>query len=663
MSIRTQLPYGSWPTPLTAEVVLSSAIGLGQLAVDGSDVVWSESRPAEQGRVQLVRRSDSGARTELLPEGFSARTRVHEYGGGAWWTRDRVLWFANWSDQRLYRIGGEGELPVALTPEPETPAGARYADGHLRPDGEQMVCIHEHHPADSRGAVDVVNELVTLDPHRPSVPTPIVTGPDFVAHPRFSPDGRRLCWIEWNHPNMPWDGTRLKVRDLGDGTDATVAGGAEESVLEPAWQADGSLTFISDRSGWWNLYRWDPTGGAVETLVRTDAEIGIPPWTLGGTRYATLPDGRIVYAYSRDGYDGLAMRHRDGSLATVATPFSVLDEVRVAGEHDIVAVASTPMAEAAIVRVRLDLENPETPQIETLRAPRDLSRLGIDHGYLSQPEPIDFPTSDGQQAHALFYAPVNHDVTAPADELPPLLVQIHGGPTSEAHPELQLGLQYWTSRGFAVVDVDYRGSSGYGREYRNLLRASWGIADVEDCMAAARHLAAEGRVDPGRMCIRGSSAGGFTTLAVLVRDDTPFAAGADKFGIADLEVLASDTHKFESRYLDRLVGPYPQERERYIERSPIHHLDQLHRPLIIQHGAEDPVVPLSQSEMIVSALRANGAPVAFVVFEGEQHGFRQAANIRRALESELSFYAQVFGFELPPAERIEPVEIENLIRP
>jgi dipeptidyl aminopeptidase/acylaminoacyl peptidase len=645
---------------VTSAVVVQSAIGLSDVQVDGSDVIWAESRPAEGGRTQLVRRCTDGARIDLLPEGQNARTAVHEYGGGAWWVRDGVLWFTVWEDQRLYRLDLEaGEPAGPISPEPETQRGDRYADGDLSPDGRWIACVREHHPANSRGATDVRNELVRLAAHEESAPEVLVTGPDFVASPRWSPAGERLCWVEWDHPNMPWDATRLVVRDLVSGEDTVVAGGVDEACQQPSWQPDGSLVFISDRAGWWNLYRWSPDDLMVRPLVEIAADIGVPPWTLGGSRYAVLPDGRIVFARWRDGFDGLAVRLTDGSVSELDLKFTSVACVRAAGAASVVAIAAAPTTEPSISHITLG-DSDEVSSRVTLRRARNLAELGVDTEYLSEPEPIAFPSKGGRTAYGLFYAPANPGCTPPEGDLPALLVFIHGGPTAMAQPVLRLGLQYWTSRGFAIVDVNYTGSAGYGRAYRNALRGAWGVADVEDCLAAARWLAEQGQVDPTRLCIRGGSAGGYTTLAALARADTPFAAGADLYGLADLEVIARETHKFESRYLDSLIAPYPEGREVYRERSPIHHIDAFTRPLIVLQGLEDRVVPPNQSEMIVQALREKGAPVAYLPFEGEQHGFRRAENIRRALDAELSFYAQVFGFELPPGEGIEPVEIENL---
>jgi dipeptidyl aminopeptidase/acylaminoacyl peptidase len=510
---------------------------------------------------------------------------------------------------------------------------------------------------DGRGAVDVRNEIVRLAAHEPSEPEVLVTGPDFVSNPRFSPDGRRLCWVEWDHPNMPWDGTRLRVRDLASGDEQQIAGGDTESVNEPVWLEDGSLAFISDRPGWWNLFRWSDEAG-LEPLVEIEAEIGEPQWEFGQSRYAVLDDGRIVFARLRGGFDGVMVRLADGTLLDVELPFTALRDLAVAGGASFVAIGASSVEEPSLVRVTLG-PGAEVERLETLRPARDLAALGVAREYVSVPEAIDHPSADGRTAHALLYWPANRDWEGPEDELPPLLVTVHGGPTAAARPVLNLEIQYLTSRGFAVVDVNYGGSTGYGRAYRQLLDRKWGIVDVEDCMAAARHLADQGLVDSTRLCINGGSAGGFTTLACLARADTPFAAGGDYFGVADLEALTIDTHKFESRYLDHLVGPYPEEREVYVERSPIHHVEDFSRPLIVLQGLEDEVVPPAQATMIVDALRAKGVPVAYVPFEGEQHGFRQAAHIRRALESELSFYAQIFGFELPEAEGIEPVQIDR----
>ncbi len=653
------LPYGSWPTPVTSATVVESAIGLSDVRVDGPDLIWAETRPNEGGRTQLVRLTADGAQTDLLDDGQNARTAVHEYGGGAWWGGDGVVWFSAWDDQRLHRLDLKTGETIPITPRPPTPRGDRYADGDVSPDGRWIVCVREHHPPAGRGAIDVRNELVRLAAHEESVPEVLVTGPDFVASPRWSPGGERLCWIEWDHPNMPWDATRLVVRDLAGGEETVVAGGADEACQEPSWQADGSLLFISDRTGWWNLYRWSPDDPTVTPLVEIDAEIGEPPWTLGGSRYAALPDGRIVFARWRDGIDGLTVRLTDGTVSDLDLEFSSVFCVRAAGGASVVVTAGTPTSEPSISRVALG-DSDAVGSIVTLRPARNLAELGVDVDYVSAPEPIAFPSVGGRTAYGLFYAPANPACAPPHAEKPPLLVLIHGGPTAMAEPLFRLGLQYWTSRGFAIVDVNYAGSTGYGRTYRDALRGAWGVADVEDCMAAARWLAEQGRVDPARLCIRGGSAGGYTTLAALARADTPFAAGADLFGLADLEVIASETHKFESRYLDTLIAPYPEGREVYRERSPIHHVDAFTRPLIVLQGLEDPVVPPNQSEMIVRALREKGVPVAYVPFEGEQHGFRRAENIRRALDAELSFYAQVFGFELPAAEGIEPVRIDNL---
>jgi dipeptidyl aminopeptidase/acylaminoacyl peptidase len=626
---------------------VADAVRLGELVLDGDDVLWAEGRPAEGGRTQIVRRTPDRTCTDLLPDGMNARTAVHEYGGGGWWARDGVVWFANWADQRLYRLAPGGE-PEPLTPEPATPRADRFADGDVAPDGESIVCVRERHSGPS--AEDVVNEIVRLDAQTPGEPEVLVSGSDFVAAPRLSPDGRTLAWLRWNHPSMPWDATELVVRDLDTADELVISGGPDESVLEPRWDTDGSLWFISDRSDWWNLYRYAP-GTDIATVVRIDAEIGVPHWQFGSARYAVLPDGSVVFARLRRGYDGLARRTPDGTVTDLDTPFSRVTAVRATRNGAVIVVAGSPTREPGVHRID------PTGVIETLRPPRD---LGVDAAFVSVPEHITFSSDDGRTAHALFYPPTHPERTGPEGELPPLLVEIHGGPTSAASPVFSTGVQYWTSRGFAVVDVDYGGSTGYGRAFREELLGQWGIVDVADCLAAARHLARAGRVDGERLAIRGGSAGGFTVLAALVRDDTPFAAGADHFGVADLEALARDTHKFESRYLDRLVGPYPAARDVYVERSPIHHVDRFTRPLIVLQGSEDAIVPPAQSETIVAALRDRKVPVAYLLFDGEQHGFRRAENIRRALDAELSFYAQVLGFNLPEEEGIATVLVENL---
>jgi dipeptidyl aminopeptidase/acylaminoacyl peptidase len=640
-------PYGSWPTPFTSELVVRAARVPSGVAIDHDTTWWAESRPEERGRTAVLRRTPDGEITEVLPEPWNARSAVHEYGGGAWWVREGVLWFTEWTDQRLHRLAPGDADPLPLSPEPDEPRSVRYADGDVSPDGQWIVCVRETHAG---GAVR--NEIVRLRADVPSEPEVLVSGPDFVADPRWSPGGSSLSWLEWDQPAMPWDETRLVVGGVGVGTDRVVlAGQPGESICQPRWSADGSLWFSSDRSGHWSLHRWD--GDDVRVMVDIGADIGFPQWVFGQSVHAQLDDGRVAFVYARDGVQHLGLLDPDGSVVDLDVPYTSVDSITATGAA-VVAVAASAVVEPHVVRIALDPAGAATPEV--LVPPRD---LGVDERWISVPEHVRFPTAGGAEAYALVYPPTNPEVDPPDDELPPLLVLIHGGPTSAARPILKVSTQYWTSRGFYVADVNYRGSTGYGRAYRDLLQGRWGVADVEDCVAVARHLADRGLVDPARCCIRGGSAGGFTTLAALAFHDV-FAAGASHYGVADLEALAADTHKFEARYLDGLVGPYPEARDVYVARSPIHHVTGIDRPLAVFQGAEDAIVPPEQAEVIVDALRSRDVPFTYVLFEGEQHGFRQAANIRAALDGELSFYAQVLGFELPADEAIAPVTVEHL---
>jgi dipeptidyl aminopeptidase/acylaminoacyl peptidase len=664
--VASERAHGAWPSPITTDLVVSGSVGLSDVKAGDEDVWWAELRPDDGGRVVIVRHTPGGGVVDVVPAGYSARTRVHEYGGGAWWLHDDTLFFTNWSDQRLYRIDpapepGLESQPAALTPEPARPQGDRYADGSLTVDGRWVLCVRERHSGDG-DAVEASNELVAIPAFGGDAQV-LVSGPDFVAAPRVSPDGATLCWLQWNHPDMPWDGTELWIADLAaDGDNCTasgprlVAGGRTESITQPEWHADGSLWFVSDRSDWWNLYRIgaDSSPTAVAPM---SGEIGTPAWVFGQSRYAFLADGRVGIAYTADGADHLAVVDPTSDpggppeIVQVEAGFTALASLQRYG-HGLVFVGGSPDGEPVIAMA--DLPRRADATVAVIRRAR---ALGIDRSWFAAPEPITVATSDGATTHAVFYPPTNPEVVGPPGSAPPLIVMSHGGPTSAARSQLNMVVQYWTSRGFAVVDVNYRGSTGYGRAYRQALAGQWGIVDVDDCIAVALHLAAEGRVDSDRLAIRGGSAGGFTALCALAFRDC-FSAGASLYGVADLEALARDTHKFESRYLDSLIGPYPESRDVYIERSPIHHVDGFDCPLIVLQGADDEVVPPAQSQMIVDALRAKGLPVAYVVFDGEQHGFRLASSIKRALEAEHYFFCRVFGFE--PDESIEPVPIDNL---
>jgi dipeptidyl aminopeptidase/acylaminoacyl peptidase len=635
-------PYGSWKSPITADLVGGGEIGLEQVRIDGDDFFWIERRAHEGGRKVVVRRSANGDVTDVTPTGFNARTRVHEYGGGDYSVANGTIIFSNFADQRLYlqKIGAE--------PQPLTPAqNQRYADGQIDRRRNFLFCVREDHT----GAGEAVNTIVRIDLDGGNSGEIVVSGNDFYASPRLSPDGSQLAWLTWNHPNMPWDGTELwlgKLREDGSlGESRKIAGGVNESICQPQWSPDGVLRFVSDRTGWWNLYRWREN--QVEALCPLAAEFGQPQWVFGGSLYGFVSEMQIVCSYSKNGNDCLATLDTETkTLRHIELPYSAISQVRVAADR-VVFIAASATETSAVVALNLS-----TKTFEVLRRSRETT---VDAGYLSEARAIEFPTEHGLTAHGYFYPPQNRDYAAPANEKPPLLVMSHGGPTSSSSGSLKYSIQYWTSRGIAVLDVNYGGSSGYGRAYRERLNGKWGIVDVDDCVNGARYLAERGEVDGNRLAIRGGSAGGYTTLCALTFRNT-FKAGASHYGISDLEALAKDTHKFESRYLDRLIGPYPERRDLYVERSPIHFTDKLNCPMIIFQGLEDKVVPPNQAEKMVDAVRAKKLPVAYLTFEGEQHGFRKAENIKRVLEAELYFYSKVFGFEL--AEPVEPVMIENL---
>ena len=593
--------YGSWKSPISAESIAAGSVSLGEPRIADGWVWWLEGRPLEGGRQAIVRaRPDGGERQDVLGEGWSARTRVHEYGGGAFTVDRGEVVFSNDADGRVYR----GTQP--LTPEPSKPRGLRYADFEVA--GERILCVRESH----EGADEAVNEIVTLDG------SVIATGADFYAAPRVSPDGRRTAWLQWDHPRMPWDGTELWV----DGE--RVAGGPEESIVQPAWSPDGRLHWISDRSGWWNLYR------EGEPLYPAEAEFGVPMWVFGQSSYAFMDDGRIATAWSRDAFPHLGLLDPETGAMEELTPelLPALRSLRIRsdGKRLVYLGASPTRAPAVIVT--------DGSEVTVLAQ----SSPDPNPRYLSEPRPISFK-SHGRTAHALYYPPRNDDYEPPAGELPPLLVLSHGGPTAQAEPTLDLETQFWTSRGFAVVDVNYGGSTGYGRPYRELLRGQWGVVDLQDCTEAALHLAREGHVNHERLAIRGGSAGGYTTLCALVFTDV-FHAGASYFGVADIEALAADTHKFESRYELALV---PREKQR--ERSPIHFVDRITAAVIVFQGLDDPVVPPEQAELIVAALRERGIEHEYHAYEGEAHGFRRAETIIDSLEAELAFYGRVLGFE------------------
>ncbi len=636
-----QASYGSWESPITTDLIIAKTISLVEVAASGKDIYWIESRPSESGRYVIMQRAADGTVTECTPPDFYARTTVHEYGGGAFMVEDGVIYFSNFKDHHLYRqpIGGQPEVLTLAD-------GYYYADLVLDKQRGRIICIREDHTVEG----EAVNTIVSIDLNGDE--RILVEGNNFYSSARLSPDGSKLAYLTWNHPNMPWDGCELWLADINaDGTlhdHNLIAGSVTESVFQPEWSPNGVLHFVGETTGWWNLYRYD--NDKIEALCPMNAEFGEPQWVFRMSTYGFVSETKIFCRYSKDGiWHPAFLDTSTKEIVNIETSLIEFGDI-VLGDGFALFIAGSPTQPYSLVRM-----DTSTYEIEIIKQSFEVT---VDAGYLSIATPITFPTTDGKESHAIYYSPKNKDYVGLEGERPPLMVISHGGPTGSTTTALRLSLQYWTSRGFAVLDVNYGGSTGYGREYRQRLNGNWGIVDVDDCCNGAQHLVEQGLADSKRLAIRGGSAGGYTTLACLTFKNDVFKAGASYYGISELEVFATDTHKFESRYMDSLIGAYPERKDIYFNRSPINFIQNLSCPLIMFQGDEDKVVPPSQSQMMFEAMRDKELPVAYLLFSGEQHGFRKAENIKRSLEAELYFYAKIFGFE--PAETIEPVQIENL---
>ena len=642
-------PFGSWKSPITSDLIVADVVGISSPTWHRGELLWIESRPQESGRNVLVRRGNDGSERDINPAPFNIRTRVHEYGGGAWLLHNGAVFFSNFSDQHLYRQGLDEATPTQLTHDD----GIRFANGCVDEDRNRIVCVIEDH----RGEGEAENFIGAIDLLSGDV-TELSKGHDFYAAPVISPNGKQLSFMSWDHPDMPWDETIIWLTTLNEAGMPTelcqVAGGKDGeqkiSAQQPLFSPTGELFFISDVSGWWNLYRQS----SAQSICPMNAEFGGPHWGFGLHSYDFLNDSQIVCNYGIGNVDQLAVLDTEtGNLNNLDLPYSDLGGVSLNGQT-LTTGAASPTTFPELITV--DLETGKHVVF------KQSTTLTLDSAYYSVPETITFPTANEQIAHGFYYPPTNKDYTGTVEDknsqdAPPLVVMMHGGPTGATHSVLNLRTQFWTSRGFAVLDLNYRGSTGYGRDYRDKLIRQWGIVDVEDAVHGAEYLVQQRKADEDKLAIRGGSAGGYTTLSALTFTNT-FKAGASHFGVGDLEALAKDTHKFESRYLDSIIGSYPDEIEIYHARSPIHHVDQMASPCIFFQGLEDKVVPPNQAETMVEALTEKGVPVAYVPFEGEQHGFRIAENIKRCMDLELYFYARVFGFS--PADQIKPIAIVNL---
>ena len=641
-------PYGSWESPISTEMIVSEAVGLGDMDIDGSDIYWLETRPEESGRYVVVRKTSEGLIDDVTPLGFSARTSVHEYGGGSYLAYRGTVFFSNYSDQRVYKVKTEDGNPIPITPEG---LDIRFANGSVDELRNRIIYVREYHSQTG----DAVNTLVALDMDDEAEGIILTEGADFYSSPSVSPDGSSVAWIQWDHPNMPWDSTELWVAEISETgmfeNKRKLRGASEESICHPSWSPDNLLYFVSDVSGWWNIYRYqDIQLTKSKNLTPIEAEFTQAQWGLGSRYYGFLSEDRIICAYNTNGKWNLAeLDVNTSKLEGIQTAFTEFNRSGLESKNGMTVLGAGSSIKPFSVYVYLDKK---VTELKTAIRPK------VDETYFSLPESITFPTSEDLNSHGFFYPPHNPDYDQEElNQLPPLLVLSHGGPTGATSTTLDLSIQFWTSRGFGVLDVNYRGSTGYGTTYRKRLNGKWGIVDIDDCVNGALYLAKRGDIDKEKMSIRGGSAGGYTTLAALTFRNV-FSAGASYYGVSDLEALAKDTHKFESRYMDSMVGPYPENKAVYRERSPIFHTEKLSCPVILFQGLEDKIVLPNQAEMMVASLKDKKIPVAYLPFEGEQHGFRISKNIQRTLEAELYFYSKVFGFKA--AGKIKPVQIDGL---
>lgn len=653
--------YGSWSSPITSEIVVKegglpfSPISEVHTCMTGKQetIFWSDLRPSEGGRIVVC--SQTKGQSDIVswtPEGFNARTKVHEYGGGATFVHKGQVYFSNFTDQRLYKQESPGSTPQALTPDGK---GWRYADGEMVEFADKIICVREDHGVVDSGEEDEAkNTIVCIDPVTEEQCV-LVKGADFYSSPRVSSTGM-LAWAQWNHPNMPWDTTEVWVGQLDLSGEFLVEGSAKKvacdegvSVMLPRWTAEDSLFFISDRSDWWNLYEYIFDTDEERNVFPDEKEIGKPHWVFGNCSYcphSTIPNKIAVVYGGRLGILDSELEKRED----IDTGFPLHSCPKFSPKGDkIYCIAGSTSNPYCLIEV--DVESKQVVII------KDTKGSDIDEGYISEPKTITFPTEDNKVAHGYLYLPKNKDYSAPPGTLPPLLVKAHGGPTSSTSPAFDLGKQFFTSRGVAILDVNYRGSTGFGMHYRKELDNNWGKVDVEDCCNGAMYVTNSMKAaDVDKLCIDGGSAGGFTTLACLTQRNL-FKAGASKYGVSDLEALIRDTHKFESRYIDSMVGPYPECKELYVERSPINSAEKLNCPMIFFQGDEDKIVLPNQSEKMFEVLKKKGLTCAYVLFEGEQHGFRKSENIKATLEGEFCFFGKVFGYK--PADFTCKLDIQN----